>query len=781
MKSVGKVAGVAGLAIASGIAVGLTKSVGAAKEAEVAQVSLESALKSAGVSFKDHASQIDNAIQLTSKLAALDDEDLSESFSKLVRTTGSVTQATTGMNLAADIARARHVSLEAATKSVERAFVGSAQGLRRYGVVVGPVTDEQDKLKLSIDALKERMKGANAATKDAIELRIKELAATKPNAIALDNQATGLKAVAEAQKQFKGSAEAYGKTSAAASERFNVALENLQERVGQKLLPVLAKLTNWAADFLDWSTLHWPQVEKVIVKAFDAIQPSIKDVIDIATVLRDTIVKHWDTIERNMLALKTIVVDELKIVRSAIEFVSDLLHGKWGEAWQDAKDIVKTEIDLVKTYLVNMLDNIKGAALALGKAALNGIKEGVTGLGVFFLDTLKGLNTMLNNKVDDLQADALSLGRGVLNGIKEGITGVGEFVLGVVTGLKEMLVNQLDEMKTKATNLGKSVFSGIVAGVTGVGAAVWETIKAIGTKITDMVDVVKGWGDNVGKWIRDAAGDGITGIVGKIWNVINNIPGFLLDKIDVVKGWGADLGGWIKDALIGGLDDLGTSVVKKIESELKAAAKSAPSAVLSFIPGRGDASNPNLTLADVGGGGNFGGSLMGALPVMAPFAAQAARYGLHVSSGLRPGAITKHGTLSDHAVGKALDVADGPAGMAAFFTSLIGNPRVKQAFYDPLGSIFGGVLNAYREGGHSDHVHVATYDRGGWLAPFSKTLAINRTPYWEPVGPPGRGGGDIYVTVNGWVGNDQQIADRVRNALMQKGRRNGGNLFGGLA
>ena len=83
---------------------------------------------------------------------------------------------------------------------------------------------------------------------------------------------------------------------------------------------------------------------------------------------------------------------------------------------------------------------------------------------------------------------------------------------------------------------------------------------------------------------------------------------------------------------------------------------------------------------------------MGASPVMAPFAAMGRSAGLHVSSGLRPGAITASGHLSDHAIGKALDMSDGPASMATFFRMLIGNPRVKQAFYDPLGSIFGGIV-----------------------------------------------------------------------------------------
>ena len=91
------------------------------------------------------------------------------------------------------------------------------------------------------------------------------------------------------------------------------------------------------------------------------------------------------------------------------------------------------------------------------------------------------------------------------------------------------------------------------------------------------------------------------------------------------------------------------------------------------------------------------------------------RFGLHVSSGYRPGAVTVHGTPSDHGTypSRAVDMAGSAAGKAALFRSLIGRSEIAQAFYDPLGSIFGGRWSSYREGGHVDHIHVAEYGSGG--------------------------------------------------------------------
>lgn len=187
-----KSAGLVGAALAP-VALGLKSAIGAAQEAEKAQARLTSALDSANVSYDKHGAAIQSAIDKTSKLAALDDEDLSDSFAKLVRSTGDVTKATEGMALAADIARARQISLESATKIVERGLLGNETAFKRVGVEI--------------------TKGMTAT--EAFE---------------------------KAQKQFAGSAEKYGATAAGAQERLSVAFENLQEKIGQKLLPVIAKL-----------------------------------------------------------------------------------------------------------------------------------------------------------------------------------------------------------------------------------------------------------------------------------------------------------------------------------------------------------------------------------------------------------------------------------------------------------------------------------------------------------------------------------------------------------
>lgn len=152
------------------------------------------------------------------------------------------------------------------------------------------------------------------------------------------------------------------------------------------------------------------------------------------------------------------------------------------------------------------------------------------------------------------------------------------------------------------------------------------------------------------------------------------------------------------------------------------------------------------------------------------------KFGLRVTSGYRPGAVTKHGTPSDHGrnPSAAVDMSGSAQGMASTFMALVGRREVRQAFYDPLGSIFGGVRSTYREGGHSDHIHIAEYDKGGFLRP-GWNLAYNGLGRPEPVG-----GGNITIPIS--IGGEHMVTvvfDMLRRKAKVFENRNGRPAFGG--
>lgn len=324
--------GAAGAA-AGGIAVlgkSLIDSVGKAKEAEQAQARLESALSSANVSYAKHGDAIDKAIDKTSKLAAIDDEELSDAFAKLVRTTGNVTKATEGMSLAANIARARNISLEKATGIVEKAMIGQTRGLKSVGVE-------------------------------------------------LDKGMTSTQALEKAQAQFAGAAEKHGATAAGAQEKLGVAFENLQEKVGQKLLPVLAKLAIKLTDMITWAETNWPKFQKAAEPVFDAIKVVIDNLIDKIKAIATTvagIVKiiqgikdgSWSTV---WAGIKQVVVDGLGgIVTATLELPVKILKALGEKAWAG--------LSAVGGWIKNkILDGLEGIASGVSSAIIGAINAAI--------------------------------------------------------------------------------------------------------------------------------------------------------------------------------------------------------------------------------------------------------------------------------------------------------------------------------------------------------------------------------------------------------------------
>jgi hypothetical protein len=249
-------------AAAAGAVIGidfLKKSVVAAEEAQASQKRLQTQLKASGISYRAHAKEIDNVIQAHARLAAVDDEDLQDAFTNLVRSTGQVKQSLHDLTLVTDLSRAKNLSLTKTADLLGKVHAGNIGILKRYGIAITPVTEAQDKLRASttkqIQALQAQAKTATGPAKAAIEARIQGLRAQASQELkaakATDTAKSGQAAIATLQKRFAGQAEAYGKTAAGAQERFKNAIENLQEAIGQGLLPIITRVTNAVSKFVD--------------------------------------------------------------------------------------------------------------------------------------------------------------------------------------------------------------------------------------------------------------------------------------------------------------------------------------------------------------------------------------------------------------------------------------------------------------------------------------------------------------------------------------------------
>lgn len=186
-------------------------------------------------------------------------------------------------------------------------------------------------------------------------------------------------------------------------------------------------------------------------------------------------------------------------------------------------------------------------------------------------------------------------------------------------------------------------------------------------------------------------------------------------------------------------------------------------------------------------------ALMGANAGLGMYAADASRFGLHVTSGLRPGAVTSSGNTSLHATGNAIDESGSAGGMlryARFMSSKYGG-GLDELIHTPLGygikngrkvplSFWGSAINAQ----HQNHVHVGDRTPGGPGGALSALMSMDTAgPGMHMVnlkGPRSGLGGVPGALADGATGAFAAALSQKINAL-GGGVGGGGSAGGGLS
>lgn len=210
----------------------LRTSIDAAKQAAVTQKQLGAQFKASGKDLGLYQGQIDKTANRLSLLAGFNRDELTSSFVTIFRASGNVRKSLRDVGLAADIARARGISLAAASLIVGKVEAGNIGILRRSGVQVAK----------------------NASVEKALLI---------------------------ARLRFAGQAAA-GTT---AQERFGAVLHNTEEIIGAGILPVLNKYLASGAIWLTQMN-ESGKLQKDVASAAHGVTVAVSDAV---TVTRDAI------------------------------------------------------------------------------------------------------------------------------------------------------------------------------------------------------------------------------------------------------------------------------------------------------------------------------------------------------------------------------------------------------------------------------------------------------------------------------------------------------------
>lgn len=217
-----------------GVTEGLRKAVEAAQVKQVISGQLEVATRAAGLNYSELAHSIEETVNANRRLG-FSEEETARSLTIGIRATRDVGAAQRLLSIATNVARGRNIGLGVATLAVVKAQQGQTASLRRLGVV-------------------------------------------------LDKHATGVQAVAQAEKQFAGASDKYAKTATGSQERLSQSVERTAATVGEILLPAITRTNVVVADWLD-NEEHQKDIQELVNSTFAAARPLIEGVTTAYTLL----------------------------------------------------------------------------------------------------------------------------------------------------------------------------------------------------------------------------------------------------------------------------------------------------------------------------------------------------------------------------------------------------------------------------------------------------------------------------------------------------------------
>ncbi len=251
---------------AVGIAAVGVEAVKMADNFDVAQSQLQVAVKNSGESFKAMQPSIDATYGSMAKLG-FNSTDVAGSLTALVTSTGNTKKAEGDLAIAADLARAKHISLSDATGILTKTLAGSTRGLTALGLnldvgsgklktIASDTTAYQTaegKLHLVNQQVADgTLKGAAAYS----ALLTAHQAVDKSSQKLQLDQGTIAKILDTVKDKTKGAADAFGNTLTGQEAIAGAEAHNLGTKFGQDLTPMIVGAEHAVMDSVLWLEKH---------------------------------------------------------------------------------------------------------------------------------------------------------------------------------------------------------------------------------------------------------------------------------------------------------------------------------------------------------------------------------------------------------------------------------------------------------------------------------------------------------------------------------------------
>ena len=224
-----KKAAIPAAAAVAGLAAAMGDAVKAAMEDEKSQQMLARQLKATTGATDDQIKSVEKYITAQGRNLGITDDQLRPALAGLVRVTKDVQEAQNAASLAADIAAAKNISLEQASKALERAYGGNTAALAKLD-----------------PSVRDMIKGG----------------------------ATLEEVFAKMSSTFGGAAKEASNTAAGGFAKLKLSLDETKESIGAALLPVLQKVLPYLQAAADWAQDN-PKAFTIMAAAIAGVAGSI--------------------------------------------------------------------------------------------------------------------------------------------------------------------------------------------------------------------------------------------------------------------------------------------------------------------------------------------------------------------------------------------------------------------------------------------------------------------------------------------------------------------------
>lgn len=234
----------------------------AAMAAQVVDAKLSTALNNAGSSLEQLEPQI-KATDAQMRTFGFSNEDTNTALATLTTALKDPAQALADVSIAADLARQKNIDLNAAALLVAKTSEGQSKGLKSLGIDLpifaanaAKVAAAQDAVSASQDKVNKLIgQGADQARTGSKE-NIAYVKATdelaKKQEELTQKQGAGAEMLAALTDRVKDGASAFGDTLQGKLDAAKAGLQDLGERIGNKLIPWVLKLIDGIKSVGDW-------------------------------------------------------------------------------------------------------------------------------------------------------------------------------------------------------------------------------------------------------------------------------------------------------------------------------------------------------------------------------------------------------------------------------------------------------------------------------------------------------------------------------------------------